>query len=79
MAASIKMRKFGSLPDHGAALPGVLQCGRIYKDAEITVRTARGMACAASFNVAASIKMRKSDDESQADRGIQPPSMWPHL
>ena len=38
----------------------VLQCGRIYKDAEIRVIDGRALLDDDAFNVAASIKMRKS-------------------
>ena len=38
---------------------GLLQCGRIYKDAEIALRRALMRSLLACFNVAASIKMRK--------------------
>ena len=37
-----------------------LQCGRIYKDAEICPKAGTGARAKISFNVAASIKMRKS-------------------
>ena len=36
-----------------------LQCGRIYKDAEISQNSRTRRASPAAFNVAASIKMRK--------------------
>ena len=36
-----------------------LQCGRIYKDAETSMPQKRGPQVSLSFNVAASIKMRK--------------------
>ena len=36
-----------------------LQCGRIYKDAEIGMAHAHESSAIAAFNVAASIKMRK--------------------
>ena len=36
-----------------------LQCGRIYKDAEMQGRQGEGVARPPGFNVAASIKMRK--------------------
>ena len=36
-----------------------LQCGRIYKDAEIRTKNARAFSRTSTFNVAASIKMRK--------------------
>ena len=48
---------------------GVLQCGRIYKDAEIMESppiSGRGL-CA--FNVAASIKMRKCTGDVTGGRG----------
>ena len=54
------MRKCGA---YGGPLPGGLdlQCGRIYKDAEIrTVVDLPSGAFSGTFNVAASIKMRKS-------------------
>ena len=56
-----------------------LQCGRIYKDAEIARRGTRTLNAMKSFNVAASIKMRKSEarDLIQAVRKLA--SMWPHL
>ena len=36
-----------------------LQCGRIYKDAEMEIVQQEGHGAEACFNVAASIKMRK--------------------
>ena len=58
VAASIKMRKSHEAAATGEG-PPMLQCGRIYKDAEMS--RARLFACHSlgSFNVAASIKMRK--------------------
>ena len=37
----------------------MLQCGRIYKDAEISLKVSPALLIARGFNVAASIKMRK--------------------
>ena len=59
VAASIKMRKFDCAVYATAALE-ILQCGRIYKDAEILKRCLCLLHLNVSFNVAASIKMRKS-------------------
>ena len=58
VAASIKMRKF---PIQGTGEEGekILQCGRIYKDAEIPAFNGVGSYRFTPFNVAASIKMRK--------------------
>ena len=59
VAASIKMRK--SNEDFaGLVNDFMLQCGRIYKDAEIRVPDGVVRSEKAGFNVAASIKMRKS-------------------
>ena len=58
VAASIKMRKFRRRRGKNSA-HNSLQCGRIYKDAEIRQREKLTYSCSASFNVAASIKMRK--------------------
>ena len=61
------------------AAPHQLQCGRIYKDAEIeNGRSSRCDACN-SFNVAASIKMRKYDECEQSEIEEIEASMWPHL
>ena len=58
VAASIKMRK--SIQSGAPTRPcHCLQCGRIYKDAEIPNRPRNGFCAACTFNVAASIKMRK--------------------
>ena len=46
-----------------------LQCGRIYKDAEILSRGSSCTACLLRFNVAASIKMRKSSTSAPAPTG----------
>ena len=53
------MRKLEFLPDGELKLDGLLQCGRIYKDAEITHLRPRTLGAVCCFNVAASIKMRK--------------------
>ena len=58
VAASIKMRKSCSRRRKPCDL-STLQCGRIYKDAEIAQKGAHKMRRFHSFNVAASIKMRK--------------------
>ena len=59
VAASIKMRKF--IPEvRRIARDAALQCGRIYKDAEIAVSRRALCLIVEGFNVAASIKMRKS-------------------
>ena len=79
VAASIKMRKYSrSRAAHAGGRH--LQCGRIYKDAEIwDVRDRRDDRHGAAFNVAASIKMRKFD-EAEATKYLGAyPSMWPHL
>ena len=57
----------------------ILQCGRIYKDAEICLLRLVEMAGIGTFNVAASIKMRKC--LARASRALDDiaPSMWPHL
>ena len=47
-----------------------LQCGRIYKDAEMKISAAKDAYDAATFNVAASIKMRKWAASSAALPGI---------
>ena len=49
--------RFASKPSQNARL---LQCGRIYKDAEIEYRKRLADMRLTGFNVAASIKMRKS-------------------
>ena len=78
VAASIKMRKLDVLSP-GQASKALLQCGRIYKDAEILSRLARASAKILCFNVAASIKMRKFlYDYANADASYYA-SMWPHL
>ena len=59
VAASIKMRKWG-VPSSPNTDGAPLQCGRIYKDAEMEYPGYACQRCARSFNVAASIKMRKS-------------------
>ena len=61
VAASIKMRKFHFRPIRPRSRPCVLQCGRIYKDAEIEFCYYGNDGSILSFNVAASIKMRKFD------------------
>ena len=60
VAASIKMRKSAGVGLLCGAAGNKLQCGRIYKDAEIRSERAYLMGTNSSFNVAASIKMRKS-------------------
>ena len=78
VAASIKMRKFLSAPV-ASGEPMKLQCGRIYKDAEIQAKGSRASIRNHGFNVAASIKMRKSKVALlQYDRRDRA-SMWPHL
>ena len=58
VAASIKMRKsFVGLINETPL--EILQCGRIYKDAEMRLSTLACTATETPFNVAASIKMRK--------------------
>ena len=59
VAASIKMRKWLSSRSI-SSLRLTLQCGRIYKDAEIRGNRGGWLRVFAAFNVAASIKMRKS-------------------
>ena len=58
VAASIKMRKSEEAGGTGGT-GGGLQCGRIYKDAEIRLCPPWLYAAIICFNVAASIKMRK--------------------
>ena len=60
MAASIKMRKSGG-PHQNVGGPRQLQCGRIYKDAEIVFYQDNEIGEIVRFNVAASIKMRKCE------------------
>ena len=55
-----------------------LQCGRIHKDAEIVVRECDQFRLLPSFNVAASIKMRKFPAYSYDAVTWLCPSMWPH-
>ena len=47
------------LSEKSRAVISALQCGRIYKDAEIRKKRAQFVRVCQSFNVAASIKMRK--------------------
>ena len=56
-----------------------LQCGRIYKDAEIAGDARRVAEFWMPFNVAASIKMRKSVPMRRMPSRVRVPSMWPHL
>ena len=49
------------LSEKSRAIIGALQCGRIYKDAEILLNIPSCIPTSTSFNVAASIKMRKSE------------------
>ena len=71
VAASIKMRKYHIL-EASPLQEASLQCGRIYKDAEM--KNVKGMDGnrIISFNVAASIKMRKSLHR-------RPPTFWGRL
>ena len=62
VAASIKMRKSGCCDSRGPFF-AELQCGRIYKDAEIRLITILTFSETSRFNVAASIKMRKFDEQ----------------
>ena len=68
VAASIKMRKSPQIRQSTVKRP-ILQCGRIYKDAEIRNRFSLAIE-AAAFNVAASIKMRKLCAVPQSRAGI---------
>ena len=70
VAASIKMRKSEK---RGDTVLGIqkLQCGRIYKDAEINSSLRSSNLEVKSFNVAASIKMRKSPPPRPC-RSIEP-------
>ena len=56
-----------------------LQCGRIYKDAEIEKTATLTAGDDLSFNVAASIKMRKYEAAKLLADAENIPSMWPHL
>ena len=56
-----------------------LQCGRIYKDAEMNYGGRGVKICAKCFNVAASIKMRKFSEPYGAAKKEVLASMWPHL
>ena len=56
-----------------------LQCGRIYKDAEICGTGVPSDNLRTTFNVAASIKMRKCGALLDATGTLCVPSMWPHL
>ena len=66
-------------PQGYSARPWILQCGRIYKDAEMRRMEAPGHKPTATFNVAASIKMRKLNSSCLLGRLECFPSMWPHL
>ena len=57
----------------------LLQCGRIYKDAEIYGDVTGDEASSSCFNVAASIKMRKFENGRQLALLNSGASMWPHL
>ena len=73
------MRKW-MIPMRTAWLTRILQCGRIYKDAEMSCPKNEGAMPQSSFNVAASIKMRKFDArETWPAEYANHPSMWPHL
>ena len=56
-----------------------LQCGRIYKDAEIKNKNYILQFAMKGFNVAASIKMRKSLHRTSRRLEFRGASMWPHL
>ena len=73
------MRKFDYYLLNGSPLEA-LQCGRIYKDAEIGVYDYAGDRCVLRrFNVAASIKMRKFCFRDDDNLIMHVASMWPHL
>ena len=78
VAASIKMRK-STLMLEGLARRRLLQCGRIYKDAEIGIWTYGGQHDYHVLQCGRIYKDAEMKDASTGFRSAGIASMWPHL